>query len=122
MRTFDDFRAALQREGSNRELRRTPTRLGIALFDSIHHVDAGAWESVIGPDRFSLRRRYLAALEAADPPEMHFRYVMLFDGTRPVAVATVQMIALTGALPTAMANTVPATMTPIHTARKRGER
>ena len=68
MRTLREFREALRQERANKELRRSPSRLGIALFDSIHHVDKAVWEAVTGPDRFYLRPRYLAA-EAFDYEE-----------------------------------------------------
>lgn len=96
MRTLAEFKAVLEAEGENRDLRSRPSGLGIALFDSIHHVDARAWESVLTERQHSLRPRFLAALEAAKPEELRFRYWMLFDGRRPVAVGTAQVLELTG--------------------------
>lgn len=97
MRTLKEFRAALKRRAEDRALRKAPSPYGVALFDSIHYVNADAWDAIVPPERLFQQRRYLAALEACKPDDIAFRYAMLFDGNRPVAAINAQLIEMSGA-------------------------
>ena len=96
LRTLREFRERLRLARDERAMRARPSRFGVALFDSIHHAPGAAWEAVVPPARVPLRLPYLAALEASRPADLRFRYALLYDGRRPVAAASVQVIALSG--------------------------
>lgn len=97
MRTLTEFRAALKRRSEDRILRKTSSRFGVALFDSIRFVDPAKWDAVVPDTRLFLTRRYLEALEQCQATDIGFRYAMLFDGDRPVAVISAQILEMGGA-------------------------
>tara|TARA_R110002094_G_scaffold39784_6_gene52373 strand:- start:631 stop:1887 length:1257 start_codon:yes stop_codon:yes gene_type:complete len=97
VRNLTEFRAVLKRRVEDRALRKTASRFGVALFDSIHYANAAHWDAVVPDTRLFLTRRYLAALEASNPTDITFRYAMLFDGQRPVAVISAQLLEMSGA-------------------------
>lgn len=89
---LDEYRARISRAADDLALRQNPSSFGFALADSIAYVDANDWDHVVDPGNVFLSRRYLAALEAADPDRIAFRYALVYDGRRPVAAAAYQVI------------------------------
>lgn len=92
MRTLGELRTALRARRADAARRRAPTRLGLGMFDSIHYVPASDWDAVVPPDRLFLRRPYLGALEASGASDLAFRYVLAYDGRRPVAAMAMQVL------------------------------
>lgn len=88
---LDAYVARLRSRADDLALRQRPCGLSIALFDSIAHVRDADWDAVVG-SRFFMGRDYLAAFERARPPRMGFRYAVCYEGRRPVAVASYQIL------------------------------
>ncbi len=96
MRTLGQFRERLRLRKEERDLRHQATRFGIAIFDSIHYVPEEQWDEVVPETRLTLRRRYLAALEASEPEDLRFRYALCYEGARPVGAIAVQIVDMSG--------------------------
>ncbi|MEM6996125.1 MAG: GNAT family N-acetyltransferase [Myxococcota bacterium] len=94
MPDLDEYLAKITRAADDLSLRQNPSPYAIALTDSIAHVREHDWDSVVGPHRVFLGRRYLAAVERAKPPRMSFRYAVIYDGPNAVAVAAYQVMAV----------------------------
>ena len=89
---LDEYRARISRAADDLALRQNPSPFGFALADSIHYVDAADWDGIVDTGNVFLGRRYLAALEIAEPDRIAFRYALVYDGRRPIAAAAYQVI------------------------------
>lgn len=92
MSDLESYLAKLAKAADDLALRQRPSGYSLSLSDSIAHVRDEDWDSVVPPSRILLSRAYLGALERARPPRMSFRYAMMYDGRRPVAVAAYQLL------------------------------
>jgi predicted N-acyltransferase len=70
------------------------TNLAVETLRSIHEVEAGAWNEMVGPDDFYQSHEWLAAVErdrSATP-----RYLVAFAGGQPVGALPVYQVAREG--------------------------
>ena len=72
--------------------RHRPTGFGFALAESVSQLDAAAWDGLTEHSSFFLSRRYLQALEAAAPANLSPRCALLYEGRRPVAAVSCQLV------------------------------
>lgn len=73
----------------------SPSKFGIAIFDSIDYVPEAIWNSVNQQNKIFFQPAYLRALESAPPQGMAFRYAILYDKRTPVAIVPYQIANLT---------------------------
>lgn len=81
------------KEGTS--LRRKPSALSFAMFDSIAHVNPRTWNE-LAADEFFMSTDYLSVLEKNPPSNMKFRYAMMHRGDEPVGICCFQVIEFTG--------------------------
>lgn len=97
MKTIHDFLKALKTEKNNLETRRTPSKLGISIFDSIDYVPLDDWHAVVPESKGLMRRPYLAAIENSAHESEQSRYVLLYKDKKPVGAAIFNIVVFTGA-------------------------
>lgn len=97
MKTIHDFLKALKTEKNNLETRRTPSKLGISIFDSIDYVPHDDWHAVVPESKGLMRRPYLAAIENSAHESEQSRYVLLYKDKKPVGAAIFNIVVFTGA-------------------------
>jgi hypothetical protein len=78
-----------------RNLRRKPSKLSFAMFDSIDHATPAVWDKLAGHE-FFMRTAYLRVLEQHAPANMKFRYAMMHNGAKPVGICCFQVVEFTG--------------------------
>lgn len=77
---------------ANHRERSRPTGIGFAISDSIRYLDAPSWDSLVHGHSIFMSRKYLVALEESGVTDVHPRYALLFEGKRPVAAFTAQIL------------------------------
>jgi len=97
VKTIHDFLKALKTEKNNLETRRTPSKLGISIFDSIDYVPHDDWHAVVPESKGLMRRPYLAAIENSAHESEQSRYVLLYKDKKPVGAAIFNIVVFTGA-------------------------
>lgn len=97
MKTIHDFLKALKTEKNNLETRRSPSKLGISIFDSIDYVPLDDWHAVVPESKGLMRRSYLAAIENSAHESEQSRYVLLYKDKKPVGAAIFNIVVFTGA-------------------------
>lgn len=71
--------------------------LKLSIFDSVHLIHAGHWESLVPPNEVYLTLPYLKALETSLSDTIDFRYILFYNSEfSPVGVAVVQLLRFTG--------------------------
>lgn len=65
---------------------------GVTVVESIHDVNATAWDAVVAGNPWFLGRAWLDCIERAAPENMVFRYGILVENDEPVAVFHAQLI------------------------------
>ena len=73
-------------------LRKSPSNFGFTLVDSISMVNTNHWNSVVEYGSEFLKIPFLSVLENEGPENMHFRYAIIYDNDKPVAIAYFQVI------------------------------
>jgi hypothetical protein len=73
-------------------LRKSPSNFGFSIVDSISMVNTNHWNSVVGYGSEFLKIPFLSVLENERPENMHFRYSIIYDNDKPVAIAYFQVI------------------------------
>jgi hypothetical protein len=71
---------------------RAPTGLSFVFADQLALLNPAAWDELTAHKSFLLSRRYLDALERSKVPHLAHRYVLAFDGARPVLAMTLQIL------------------------------
>ncbi|MCU0696339.1 MAG: GNAT family N-acetyltransferase [Myxococcaceae bacterium] len=71
---------------------RAPTGLSFVFADQLALLNPAAWDELTAHKTFLLSRRYLDALERAKVPHLSHRYVLAFDGSRPVLAMALQIL------------------------------
>lgn len=64
----------------------------VSVADAIAEVDAAAWDTVTAGQSWFLSRAWLNCLEDAPPGNMRFRYGLLWNDHRPIAIFRAQLI------------------------------
>jgi hypothetical protein len=77
------------------ELLKGPSNFGFSIYDSISLVNTKHWESIVGYGSEFLKIPYLTVLEKERPDNMNFRYAIIYDKEKPVAIAYFQLIDFT---------------------------
>lgn len=71
-----------------------PSGYAFEIFHSIDSVSEEKWRSMNSRNDLFLTAAYLKALEDEPPDNMQFRYVILYEHEKPVAIAYFQIVAL----------------------------
>lgn len=96
MKTIKDFIQFIRDKKDNFETRRTPSELGITLFDSIHDVNEDEWNKAVPESKGLMRHPYLRAVENSSSESQQSRYVLIYKDNMPVAAAIFNIVSLTG--------------------------
>ncbi len=96
MKKLSDFLSKLKDEKDQFEIRRTPGRFGLALFDSIHYVDENQWNSIVPESKGLMRFPYLNAMEDSSNEDERFKYALIYDGKKAVAAAVFTIVIASG--------------------------
>lgn len=75
---------------------RTPRALQVVLAEKLSHLDTARWDALTNNAGVFLQRPFLAALEAAAPPNVSPRYALFFDGDEAVAALVLQLVRIQG--------------------------
>ncbi|HEV8585536.1 MAG TPA: GNAT family N-acetyltransferase [Methylomirabilota bacterium] len=90
------MRARLAAARERHRERHQPSGFGMALADSVHYLNAAAWDTVTAGRSLFLQRRYLDVLEKAGPDNLEPRYALIFRGRDPVAAVVMQLVSVSG--------------------------
>ena len=96
VKKISDFIRLIREERDNLKIRRTPSTLGISIFDSIDFVPETEWNKVVPADRGLMRHPYLRAIEESAGQEEQSRYVVMYKDKTPVGAAIFKIAVLTG--------------------------
>lgn len=96
MKKIDDFIKCIKEGKDNLETRRSPSTLGISIFDSIAHVPVDEWNKIIPESKGLMRHAYLTAIEKSSNEKEQGRYVLLYKNKIPVGAAIFNIVLFTG--------------------------
>ena len=96
MKKLSDFISKLKDEKDQFEIRRTPSRLGFAVFDSIHFVSESEWNAIVPESKGLMGIPYLKAIENSSTEDERFKYVLMYDGKKAVAAAVFTIVVVSG--------------------------
>jgi len=68
------------------------TRYSFAISDSIGCLEPASWDALTAGKSFFLSRPYLSALEQSAPDNLTARCALVYDGRRPVAAVSMQLV------------------------------
>jgi predicted N-acyltransferase len=96
LKKIADFFKSIKEKRDQLEIRRTPSRLGMSIFDSIENVPMDEWNKVVPANRSLMRHAYLTAIEKSSNKNEQSRYVLIYKDKTPVAAAIFNIVLLTG--------------------------
>ncbi|HTJ52252.1 MAG TPA: hypothetical protein VL443_22475 [Cyclobacteriaceae bacterium] len=96
LKKINDFFRSIKEEKDNLETRRTPSKLGISIFDSINYVSMDEWNKVVPEDKGLMRHPYLMAIENSSNENEQSRYVLMYKNKIPVGAAIFNIVLFTG--------------------------
>lgn len=96
MKKLSDFISKLKEEKEQFEIRRTPSRLGFAVYDSVHYVSENEWNAIVPETKGLMRIPYLKAIENSSNEDERFKYVLMYDGKKVVAAAVFTIVVVSG--------------------------
>jgi predicted N-acyltransferase len=96
VKKITQFVRLIREERKNLQIRRTPSALGISIFDSIAYVPVQEWNKIVPESRTLMRHEYLAAIEATSGKEEQSRYVLMYKDKQPVGAAIFKIAVITG--------------------------
>jgi predicted N-acyltransferase len=82
--------------GCDSAITKSPSSLKISIFESINFVPEQEWNMVVPETKGLMRHPYLTAIENSAAGQRQSRYVLMYQGTTPVAAAIFHIIVLTG--------------------------
>jgi predicted N-acyltransferase len=96
LKRITDFIKVLKEEKKHLKIRRTPSSLGISIFDSIHYVPLDDWNKIVPESRGLMRHPYLTAIENSSHEQEQSRFVLMYKNKKPVAAAIFNIVLFTG--------------------------
>jgi len=87
LKKLKDFVKCIKKEKDHFKTRRTPSQLGISIFDSIDYVPVDEWNKIVPPSKGLMRHPYLTAIENSSNEEEQSRYVLIYKNKKPVGAA-----------------------------------
>lgn len=96
MKKLSDFISKLKDEKEQFEIRRTPGRLGFAVFDSVCYIPENEWNAIVPEAKGLMRIPYLKAIENSSNEDERFKYVLMYDGKKVVAAAVFTIVVVSG--------------------------
>jgi predicted N-acyltransferase len=96
VRRISNLFKLIREEKVNLQIRRTPSNLGIFIFDSIANVPTDEWNKVVPESRGLMRHPYLRAIENSAHKQEQSRYVLIYKEKTPVAAAIFNIAVVTG--------------------------
>lgn len=96
LKRIHDFINLIKEEKDNLETRRTPSKLGISIFDAIGCVPSDDWNSLVPETRGLMRHAYLTAIENSAKENEQSRYALIYKEKRPVAAAIFNIVVFSG--------------------------
>jgi hypothetical protein len=96
LKKLKDFIKCINKEKDNFKTRRTPSQLGISIFDSIDLVPVDEWNKIVPESKGLMRHPYLTAIENSSKEKEQSRYVLMYKDKKPVAAAIFHIVVITG--------------------------
>jgi predicted N-acyltransferase len=96
MKRINDFLKSIKEEKKHLKIRRTPSKLGISIFDSINYVPVDEWNKIVPETKGLMRHPYLTAIENSSNGNEQSRYVILYKNRKPVGAAIFNIVLFTG--------------------------
>lgn len=75
---------------------RKPTGFKMVIADAISLLDPSQWDDIVQGQSFFFQRDYLLMLESAGPENLDYRFVIICDGSEPVAALVLQIATING--------------------------
>lgn len=69
-----------------------PSKLTFVIYENVNKIPTGEWNSASETDKVFFNLGYLKSLEDAKPVALNFRYVILKEGSDPIACFCFQML------------------------------
>ena len=95
MKKISDLLTKLKSEKEQFETRRTPSRLGFSIFDSIYYLPEKDWNAIVPESKGLMRMPYLKAIENSSNEDERSKYVLFYDGHKVVAAAVFNIVIVT---------------------------
>lgn len=86
------LRAAVARA----RFRQQPAPVRFAIADDIDFLVGAHWDAVAAHRGVFLQRDYLRALAGARPTNLELRFVLLYEGSEPIAALVLQLVTIDG--------------------------
>lgn len=96
MKKLKEFIQTIHKEKEHFKVRKTPSPLGMSIFDSIDYVPEEEWNKVVPESRGLMRHPYLRAIENSSNEEEQSRYVLIYKDKKPVGAAIFHVVVITG--------------------------
>lgn len=96
MKKLSDIITKLKEEKNQFEIRRSPSRFGFAIFDSVYYVPEEVWNSVVPESKGLMRTPYLKAIENSSNEDERAKYVLIYDQQKAVAAAVFNIVTISG--------------------------
>jgi hypothetical protein len=96
LKKITDFIKILKEEKEHLKIRRTPSRLGISIFDSIHYVPLDDWNKIVPESRGLMRHPYLTSIENSSHKQEQSKFVLMYKNKKPVGAAIFNIVLFTG--------------------------
>lgn len=96
MKKISDFCKIIKEEKENFDLRRTPSKFDISIFDSISDVSIKEWNKIVPEDRGLMRHPYLTAIENSANEQEQSKYALIFRDKIPVGAAIFNIVLFKG--------------------------
>lgn len=75
---------------------RKPSGFRMVIADGISLLDPVQWDNIVKGQGFFFQRDYLLMLEGAGPENLEYRFVIIYDGSEPVAALVLQIANIKG--------------------------
>lgn len=96
MKKISDFISKIKLEKDQFETRRTPSKCGFSIFDSIYYVPEKEWGEIVPESKGLMGIPYLKAIENSSNEEERTKYVLIYDKHKLVGAAVIHIVTVSG--------------------------
>ena len=96
MKKISDLISKIKEEKKQFEVRRTPSRFGFSIFDSIYYVPEKEWKAIVPKSKGLMGIPYLKAIENSSNEDERTKYVLIYDKHKLVGAAIINIVIVSG--------------------------